>query len=334
MEKARPLWKQSALRYWMSPRNRFAEVQVVGAIDPRTGVQVKGKPDPQAESRIVGSIPEGITIFRSIILVVMRIWWESMMAPFKQRWRDFLLLCNTVHVLLDDCTKQPSWELRHLLSPWCFFDFKFQWRFAGLQSLCRDSWSRTRRLRGFWRRSTRDLFCKGCRLLYHCHSRNMDAGWLCSWRGLCACRSSAEVLGKFTPASRMEWNFWIFTSFAGGIWQSHCRCDFGTGWFRSTFAWLWLGTRDWSHRLAGCREAGLGGTCSAFCKVKGGSRWSSYEHTPSGPFRCASSVCLHWCNWDWCRRNDHSGSLNGCRSSSIVETGGGSQDWCLRCIGG
>ena len=45
----------------MSPRNRFAEVQVVGAIDPRTGVQVKGKPDPQAESRIVGSIPEGIT---------------------------------------------------------------------------------------------------------------------------------------------------------------------------------------------------------------------------------------------------------------------------------
>ena len=124
MEKARPLWKQSALRYWMSPRNRFTEVQVVGAIDPRTGVQVKGKPDPQAESRIVGSIPEGITIFRSIILVVMRIWWESMMAPFKQRWRDFLLLCNTVHVLLDDCTKQPSWELRHLLSPWCFFWFQ------------------------------------------------------------------------------------------------------------------------------------------------------------------------------------------------------------------
>ena len=56
-----------------APTNRFAEVQVVGAIDPRTGVQVKGKPDPQAESRIVGSIPEGITIFRSIMLVVMRI---------------------------------------------------------------------------------------------------------------------------------------------------------------------------------------------------------------------------------------------------------------------
>ena len=51
------------------PGNCFAEVQVVGAIDPRTGVQVKGKPDPQAESPIVGSIPDEIKNFRTTIVL-------------------------------------------------------------------------------------------------------------------------------------------------------------------------------------------------------------------------------------------------------------------------
>ena len=287
------------------------KVQVVGAIDPRSGEQLKGKPHPQVGCRTgqFVAMPQRRTLVRT----------AKNMQHRSYRWCESIL-CSVQEGLI-------------------IFDHSLWWMpdlplfAAGVLRYCRDFGTGDKAMCGVRRRSIWDSISKGRWLLYSCCSRDVDDWWPRGRRSLCHCRSPSDVAGMPAPNGCLEWSLWTSASSPSWFGQPYSRRDFCDWWLRISSRGIWLVTWNRSHWLARFTEVSPGWASQAQPKFTGGGRCGD-EYAASGILVGRPAFCLHWSSRSWSRRIDDSGSLAGCRGCSTTETGWREKHRCLWCIGG